>query len=117
VALFCEEYLREADRVRGEAWALPDDMRMALAKVRREQARFICGHSRGFRGRASRAADGSEKAGQRLVAGIADAQEQEPDPIRLHKVMAQIHRRKVADLVRAMTQEDDAGMAREGSGT
>jgi hypothetical protein len=28
-----------------------------------------------------------------------------------------IHRRKVADLVRAMTQEDDAGMAREGSGT
>jgi hypothetical protein len=92
VALFCEEYLREADRVRGEAWALPDDMRMALAKVRREQARFICGHSRGFRGRASRAADGSEKAGQRLVAGIADAQEQEPDPIRLHKVMAQIHR-------------------------
>jgi hypothetical protein len=50
VALFCEEYLREANRLRREAEASLDDMKIALAKVQREQARlpFATARQRGL---------------------------------------------------------------------
>ena len=51
------------------------------------------------------------KEEQRLVEPLRDAQE--PGSVRLHPGMAQTYRRKVAGLVRALAEEDDAGTARE----
>ena len=112
VALFCEEYLREVNRLRREAEASLDDMNIALAKVRREQARFIAAIRDGApAGPLAQPMASAEKEEQRLVDEIGAAQK--PDPVRLHPGMAQIYRRKVGDLVAALTKEDDAGMARE----
>ena len=104
--------MREANRLRREAEASLDDLKIALAKVRCEQARFIAAIRDGApAGPLVQPMASAEKEEQRLVDGIGGAQR--PDPIRLHPGMAQIYRRRVADLVRALTEEDDAGMARE----
>jgi len=112
VDLFCEEYAREANRLRRAAEACLDDMKIALAKVRREEARFIAAVRDGApAGPLAQPMASAETEEQRLVDEICDAQE--PDPVRLHPGMAQIYRRRVGDLVAALTKEDDAGMARE----
>jgi site-specific DNA recombinase len=112
VALFCEEYLREVNRLRREAEASLDDMKIALAKVQREQARFIEAIREGApAGPLAQPMALLEKEEQRLVEAIGDAKK--PDPIRLHPGMAQIYRRRIADLVGALVEEDDSGTARE----
>ncbi|MFN3686448.1 zinc ribbon domain-containing protein [Salinarimonas sp.] len=112
VALFCEEYTKESNRLRREASAALDTKQDRLARIRRELARFVTAIRDGApAGPLVRPMAQLEKDEHELVAAIEAMKK--PSPIRLHPGMADVYRRRIGDLVRTLAEEDEFGAARE----
>ncbi len=103
VAVFVEEYRREVERLRKGAGKADAARRRELAKVERQIGRIVEAVKDGFYVPAMKAEmAGLETRRAELAAALAETPE---DPPALHPGLAEVYRRKVAELTAALNEE------------
>ncbi|GGK51800.1 recombinase family protein [Salinarimonas ramus] len=112
VTLFCEEYTREANRLRDEAASGLDEVTRKLAATRREQERLVKALREGVPADVVKAEmwklDAQAKALEAEIGATKD-----PDPVRLHPSMADVYRSEVRALVSKLSDPAAAVEAAE----
>ena len=112
LAIFCEEYARERNRLRAEAAAGRDDLEKELSKVTSDHGKLIDAIVAGVP---------AAQVKDRMIALDHRREEIEaqlhtspaPDPIRIHPKMAVTYRERIATLINSLSDTDGMDEAKD----